>query len=69
MGKPLAVCENENEISRDVSAVRAVWLRQRASYLSEVGTNANESFLEADSHADTTCLRDGALNYLILKLL
>ena len=46
------------------SAVRTVWLRPRESHLSAIGANSNETFLEADSHADTTCLGGGALKIL-----
>ena len=49
---------------RQCSAVRTVWLRSRESYLSAVGANSNETLLEADSHADTTCLGGGALKIL-----
>ena len=52
--------ENECEM-RNLSAVRTVWLRPRESYLSIIGSNTNEIPLEADSHADTTCLGGGAL--------
>ena len=58
------MCENNLDNAFEVSAVRSMWLQPRASYLSEIGTNTNESFLEADSHADTTCLGVGALKLL-----
>ena len=37
-------------------ATRTVWLRPRSANVSTVATNSNETTLEADSHADTTCL-------------
>ena len=41
-----------------------MWLRPRGSYLSAIGTNTNGNLLEADSHADTTCLGGGALKLM-----
>ena len=54
----------ENCVVKNCSAVRIVWLRPRGSNLSAVGTNTNETLLEADSHADTTCLGGGALKIM-----
>ena len=42
-----------------MSAVRTVFIRPRG--VASVGTNGNESTLELDSHADTSCLGGGAL--------
>jgi hypothetical protein len=41
--------------------VRTVWLRPTSVVVSQIACNANETTLEADSHADTTCLGRGAL--------
>ena len=49
---------------RICSAVRTVWLCIRESYLSAIGANSNGTFLEVDSHANTTCLGGGALKIL-----
>ena len=64
IGKPLDVCVNGANELRCCSLVRTVWLRSREAYLSAVGSNTNGTFLEADSHADTTCLGGGALKIL-----
>ena len=57
IGKPLDVCVLgiKNCVLR-ILAVRTVWLHPHGSYLSAVGTNTNGNLLEANSHADTTCL-------------
>ena len=39
-------------------------LRPRVAGVAAIATNTNESCLEADSHADTTCLGRGALKIL-----
>ena len=41
--------------------MRTVWLRPRSTVVSQVSFNALETTLEADSHADTTCLGGGVL--------
>ena len=59
------MCSRDNECElRSLKVIRSVWLRPRETYLSIVGSNSNETPLEADSHADTTCLGGGALKIL-----
>ena len=41
---------------RSVCSVRTVWIRRRGWNVSAVASNGIETSLEADSHADTTCL-------------
>ena len=41
--------------------MRTVWLRPSSTVVSQVAFNALETTLEADSHADTTCLGGGVL--------
>ena len=36
-----------------------IWIRPRSANVSTVETNSNETTLEANSHADTTCLVGG----------
>ena len=42
-----------------VCAMRTVWLRPCSENVSTVATNSNKTTLEANSHADTTCLGGG----------
>ena len=48
----------------NVSAVRTMYLHPRVAGVCAVASNTNEVPLEADSHADTTCLGGGALKIL-----
>ena len=44
-----------------MSSIKTVCLGPGATLLSTVATNALETHLEIDSHADTSCLREGVL--------
>ena len=50
------MCVGDTNGLRCCSAVGTVWLHPHESYPSAVGSDTNGTFLEADSHADTTCL-------------
>ena len=43
-------------------ATRTVWLRPRSANVSTVATNSNKTKLNANSHANTTCLGGVTLN-------
>ena len=62
----MCVCVDDTNELRCCSAVGTVWLRPRESYPLAVGSDTNGTFLEADSHADTTGLGlgGGALKIL-----
>ena len=47
--------------SFSVCAMRTVWICPRYENVSTVATNSNKTTLEADSHADTTCVGGGTL--------
>ena len=53
-----------------VCAMRTVWLRPCSENVSTVATNSNKTTLEANSHADTTCLGGGGgLSCLVMIFL
>ena len=48
-------------VCRSVGAVRTVWLRPTPTIVSQVACKVDKTTLEADFHADATCLGRGAL--------
>ena len=52
--------------SFSVCAMSTVWNCPHSANVSTVETNSNETKLEADSHANTTCLGGGGLRFIII---
>ena len=48
-------------VCRSVVAVRTVWLRPTSTVVSQVACKVDKTTLEAEFHADATCLGRGAL--------